>query len=119
MNPNTYSPLHTILTTAKREIQILFSKKSVIITLVIMLVGILAAVGFASWQTNKDPEEKTTPVAVVNVDKQLLEGSGLEARDVADRAEAENLVRDGEVNAALVAENDTWQVIADGTPDCQ
>ena len=31
MNQNTYSPLHTILTTAKREIQILFSKKSVII----------------------------------------------------------------------------------------
>lgn len=117
MNPNTYSPLHTILTTAKREIQILFSKKSVIITLIIMLVGILGSVGVASWQTNKDPEEKTTPVAVVNVDKQLLEGSGLEARDVADRAEAENLVRDGEVDAALVAENDTWQVIADGHPD--
>ena len=117
MTPNTYSPLHTILTTAKREIQILFSKKSVIITLIIMLVAILAAVGFASWQKDKAPEDKATPVAVVNVDKQLLDGSGLEARDVADRAEAENLVRDGEVDAALVAENDTWQVIADGTPD--
>ncbi len=117
MTPNTYSPLHTILTTAKREIQILFSKKSVIITLVIMLVAILAAVGFASWQKNKDPEEKATPVAVVNVDKQALEGSGLEARDAADRAEAENLVRDGEVDAALVAENDNWQVISDGLPD--
>ncbi len=117
MTPNTYSPLHTILTTAKREIQILFSKKSVIITLTIMLVAILAAVGFASWQKDKDPEDKATPVAVVNVDKQLLDGSGLEARDVADRAEAENLVRDGEVDAALVAENDTWQVIADGIPD--
>ena len=117
MNQNTYSPLHTILTTAKREIQILFSKKSVIITLVIMLVAILAAVGFASWQTNKDPEDKATPVAVVNVDKQTLEGSGLEAREAADRAEAENLVRDGDVDAALVAENDTWQVISDGLPD--
>lgn len=117
MTPNTYSPLHTILTTAKREIQILFSKKSVIITLIIMLVAILAAVGFASWQKDKDPEDKATPVAVVNVDKQLLDGSGLEARDVADRAEAENLVRDGEVDAALVAENDNWQVIADGIPD--
>lgn len=117
MTTNTYSPFHTILTTAKREIQILFSKKSVILTLVIMLVGILAAVGIASWQKDKDPEGKTTPVAVVNVDKHMLEGAGLEARDVTDRAEAENLVRDGEVDAALVAENDTWQVIADGTPD--
>lgn len=117
MTPNTYSPLHTILTTAKREIQILFSKKSVIITLIIMLVAILTVVGVASWQKDKDPEDKATPVAVVNVDKQLFDGSGLEARDVADRTEAENLVRDGEVDAALVAENDTWQVIADGTPD--
>ena len=117
MTTNTYSPFHTILTTAKREIQILFSKKSVILTLVIMLVGILAAVGIASWQKDKDPEGKTTPVAVVNVDKHMLEGAGLEARDVTDRAEAENLVRDGEVNAALVAENGTWQVISDGTPD--
>ena len=117
MTTNTYSPLHTILTTAKREIQILFSKKSVILTLVIMLVGILAAVGIASWQKDKDPEGKTTPVAVVNVDKHMLEGAGLEARDVTDRAEAENLVRDGEVDAALVAENGTWQVISDGTPD--
>ena len=117
MTTNTYSPFHTILTTAKREIQILFSKKAVIITLVIMLVGILAAVGIASWQKDKDPEGKTTPVAVVNVDKHMLEGAGLEARDVTDRAEAENLVRDGEVDAALVAENGTWQVISDGTPD--
>ena len=117
MTTNTYSPFHTILTTAKREIQILFSKKSVILTLVIMLVGILAAVGIASWQKDKDPEGKTTPVAVVNVDKHMLEGAGLEARDVTDRAEAENLVRDGEVDAALVAENGTWQVISDGTPD--
>ena len=117
MTTNTYSPFHTILTTAKREIQILFSKKSVILTLVIMLVGILAVVGIASWQKDKDPEGKTTPVAVVNVDKHMLEGAGLEARDVTDRAEAENLVRDGEVDAALVAENGTWQVISDGTPD--
>ena len=117
MTTNTYSPFHTILTTAKREIQILFSKKAVIITLVIMLVGILAAVGIASWQKDKDPEGSATPVAVVNVDKQLLEGSGFEAHDVADRAEAERLVRDGDVDAALVAENDTWQVISDGTPD--
>ena len=33
----TYSPMHTITTTAKREVQILLLKKGVIVTLVIML----------------------------------------------------------------------------------
>lgn len=117
MTTSTYSPLHTILTTAKREIQILFSKKSVVITLLIMLLAVIGGIGFAAWQQDKDPEEKAQSVAVVNVDKQLLDGSGLEARDAADRGEAENLVRDGEVDAALIAENNEWQVISDGFPD--
>ncbi|WP_087116181.1 ABC transporter permease [Corynebacterium urinipleomorphum] len=117
MNTSTYSPLHTILTTAKREIQILFSKKSVVITLLIMLLAIIGGIGFAAWQKDKDPEDKAQSVAVVNVDKQLLDGSGLEPRDAADRADAERLVRDGDVEAALIAENDTWQVVSDGFPD--
>ena len=117
MTTSTYSPLHTVLTTAKREIQILFSKKSVVITLLIMLLAIIGGIGFASWQTSKDPEEKAQSVAVVNVDKQLLDGSGLEPRDAADRADAERLVRDGDVEAALIAENNEWQVISDGFPD--
>ena len=117
MKTSTYSPLHTILTTAQREIQILFSKKSVVITLLIMLLAIIGGIGFASWQTSKDPEEKAQSVAVVNVDKQLLDGSGLEPRDAADRADAERLVRDGDVEAALIAENNEWQVVSDGLPD--
>jgi len=117
MTTSTYSPLHTVLTTAQREIQILFSKKSVVITLLIMLLAIIGGIGFASWQTNKDPEEKAQSVAVVNVDKQLLDGSGLEPRDATDRADAERLVRDGDVEAALIAENNEWQVVSDGLPD--
>lgn len=117
METNTYSPLHTILTTAKREIQILFNKKSVVVTLLIMLLAIIGGIGFASWQTSKDPEEKKQTVAVVNVDKQLLDGSDLKPRDAADRGEAETLVRDGEVDAALIASDEQWQVISDGFPD--
>lgn len=116
MKSNTYSPWHTIWTTAKREIQILFSKKAVIITIVIMLLAVLGLIGFAAWQKDKDPSEKASSVAVVNVDKQLLEGSELEPREVTDRTEAENLVRDGEVDAALVAEGENWEIISDGPP---
>ena len=114
---DTYSPLHTITTTAKREIQILFAKKSVTITLLIMLLAIVGLIGFAAWQKDKNQEDSAQSVAVVDVDKQMLEGSGLEPRDAADRAEAERLVRDGDVDAALIAENNEWQVISDGLPD--
>ncbi|CAM3045087.1 ABC transporter permease [Corynebacterium gottingense] len=114
---DTYSPLHTITTTAKREIQILFAKKSVTITLLIMLLAIVGLIGFAAWQKDKDPEDSAQSVAVVDVDKHMLEGSGLEPRDAADRAEAERLVRDGDVDAALIAEDNEWQVISDGLPD--
>ena len=114
---DTYSPLHTITTTAKREIQILFAKKSVTITLLIMLLAIVGLISFAAWQKDKNQEDSAQSVAVVDDDKQMLEGSGLEPRDAADREEAERLVRDGDVDAALIAENNEWQVISDGLPD--
>lgn len=116
MTTSTYSPLHTILTTAKREIQILFSKKSVIFTLLIMMLAIIGLIGFAAWQKDKSDEKEATTVAVVGVSAQAFEGSTFEPREAADRAEAEQLVRDGEVDTGLVAEGDTWQVISDGFP---
>lgn len=116
MTPNTYSPLHTILTTAKREIQILFSKKSVIITLLIMMLAIIGLIGFAAWQKDKSDSKDPTTVAVVGIESRTFEGTTFEPREAADRAEAEQLVRDGEVDTALVVEGDTWQVISDGFP---
>ena len=116
MTTSTYSPLHTVLTTAKREIQILFSKKSVIITLLIMMLAIIGLIGFAAWQKDKSDSKDPTTVAVVGVESQTFEGTTFEPREAADRAEAEQLVRDGEVDTALVVEGDTWQVISDGFP---
>lgn len=116
MTTSTYSPLHTVLTTAKREIQILFSKKSVIFTLLIMMLAIIGLIGFAAWQKDKSETEDPTTVAVVGVESQTFEGTTFEPREAADRAEAEQLVRDGEVDTALVVEGDTWQVISDGFP---
>lgn len=114
---DTYSPLHTITTTAKREIQILFAKKSVIITLLIMLFAIVGLIGFAAWQKDKDDSGKAaTTIAVVGMDNRALEGTTFEPRTATDRAEAERLVRDGEVDTALVVEGDTWQVVSDGSP---
>ena len=116
---NAYSPMHTITTTAAREIQILLLKKGVVITFVILLLAMVGFIGFASWQKSKDDADggdAKTAVATVGVDKQLLDGAGYDARETASRDDAVQLVRDGDVKAALVAEGDQWEVISDGTP---
>ena len=112
-----YSPMHTITTTAKREVQILLLKKGTIITLVILLLAILGVIGFATWQKDKDESGEAGPaVAAVGVDAQLLNDAGYDGRAAADRSEAEQLVRDGDVKAALVAEGNRWEVVSDGMP---
>lgn len=112
-----YSPMHTITTTAKREVQILLLKKGTIITLVILLLAILGVIGFAAWQKDKDESGEAGPaVAAVGVDAQLLNDAGYDGRAAADRSEAEQLVRDDDVKAALVAEGNRWEVVSDGMP---
>ena len=112
-----YSPMHTITTTAKREVQILLLKKGTIISLVILLLAILGFIGFAAWQKDKDESGEAGPaVAAVGVDAQLLNDAGYDGRATADRSEAEQLVRDGDVKAALVAEENRWEVVSDGMP---
>ena len=112
-----YSPMHTITTTAKREVQILLLKKGTIISLVILLLAILGFIGFAAWQKDKDESGEAGPaVAAVGVDAQLLNDAGYDGRAAADRSEAEQLVRDGDVKAALVAEGNRWEVVSDGMP---
>ena len=115
----TYSPMHTITTTAKREVQILLLKKGVIVTLVIMLLAILGMIGVSSWMKNKDEAEAEgggPAVAAVGIEEQLLDDAGYDAQTATDRTEAEQLVRDGDVQAALIVEGDTWEVLADGSP---
>ena len=112
-----YSPMHTITTTAKREVQILLLKKGTIISLVILLLAILGVIGFAAWQKDKDESGEAGPaVAAVGVDAQQLNDAGYDGRAAADRSEAEQLVRDDDVKAALVAEGNRWEVVSDGMP---
>ena len=112
-----YSPMHTITTTAKREVEILLLKKGVIVTLVILLLGIVGMIGFATWMKNKEDSEESGPaIAAVGIEQQLLDDAGYDTRTAADRDEALQLVRDGDVKAAVVADGGTWEVLADGTP---
>ncbi|OFO37203.1 ABC transporter permease [Corynebacterium sp. HMSC075D04] len=115
----TYSPMHTITTTAKREVQILLLKKGVIVTLVIMLLVMFGMIGFGTWMKNKDDAEAEAggpAIAAVGIAEQLLDDAGYDAQTATDRTEAEQLVRDGDVEAALIVEGDNWEVLADGSP---
>ncbi|OEY14868.1 ABC transporter permease [Corynebacterium sp. BCW_4722] len=119
MSTTEYSPMHTVKTTAAREIQVLAKSKGIIATVLILLLVVLGAIGFLTWQANKEDgggEGSGAEVATVGVDKQLLDDAGLAPRDAADRAEAERLVRDGDVEAAVVAEGAAWEVLSDGLP---
>lgn len=115
---DSYSSWDTITTTAVREIQVIAKTKAVITSVAILLIVMLGLIAFGTWQSNKD-EDSANDVAVVGMEASAFEATNLDGRDVADRAEAEQLVRDGDVEAAVVADGDNWEVIFDGLPDMQ
>lgn len=111
-----YSPMHTVLTTALREIQFLLRSKGVGFTLAISLIAIVGLTGFGAWQKNKNDDAQAPAIAAVNIDAQFLTDAGYDARAAANLGEAVQLVRDGDVEAAVVVEGSQWQVISDGLP---
>ncbi|WP_165164485.1 ABC transporter permease [Corynebacterium qintianiae] len=113
---SSYSSPQTITTTAAREIQVLARTKSIWITVALLLVAVVGMIGFFTWQVNKDDAADATPVAVVGVPASAFEGSGFDIREVTDRAEAEQLVRNGDVDTAIVAGPQGWEVLEDGGP---
>ncbi|MDN3497396.1 ABC transporter permease [Planococcus sp. APC 4015] len=85
---------------AEREIGSKLRSKSFIISFAILFVIALAGViwaGFSAGNTSG------TPVAVTSAAQQLLPSTtGLDITDVADRAAAEELLTDGDVDAAIL-----------------
>jgi len=89
------------LLVAEREITSQVRTKSFLISTAILLVGVLAAIVVSSVMSGRDVED--VPVAVVtSVAGVLPTTDGLATSDVADRDAAEQAVRDGDVDAAVV-----------------
>ncbi|MCC2322678.1 ABC transporter permease [Cellulomonas xiejunii] len=89
------------LLVAEREITSQVRTKSFVISTVILLVGVLAAIVLSSVLAGRQGDD--VPVAVVeSVAGELPAGDGLALSDVPDRAAAEQAVRDGDVDAAVV-----------------
>ena len=112
----TYSPMQTVLTTAMREIQFLLRSKGVGFTLAITLIAIVGLTGFGAWQKNKNDDAEAPAIAAVNLDSQYLTDAGYDGRAAANLDEAVHLVRDGDVEAAVVVDGSQWQVMSDGLP---
>lgn len=143
-----YSSANTISTVAAREISVLLRSKSVIFSLLITLIVTVGGVFVANFFMNKDSDEQPS-LAVVGMEsapfeqvaKEIteannpgaMEGAGpiagvgfggtgeikVESIDSAD--EAKQKVKDGDVDAALVAEGEgndaSYELFAKGSPN--
>lgn len=111
---NAPSELQGVWLVAEREIGSKLRSKAFIISTAILFAIALAGILFAGFASK---DASGTPVAVVGAAGEAVSGiAGLEPTQVADRAAAEALVRDGEVDAAIVIDPDSpagFTVIAD------
>lgn len=93
------------LLVAEREITSQVRSKSFLISTAVLLLAILAGIVISAIVGQREPGE--TPVAVVSSVAGSVDGAtGLDVQDVPDRAAAEEAVRSGEVDAAVVPGGD-------------
>ena len=107
------------LMVAEREVVTQVRTKSFIISTAILLAAVLVSIIAGALLAGGDDP---TRVAVVDGAADVVTGvDGLEAVDAADRAAAEQLVRDGEVSAAVVPDEQNvlgFRLVAlDSTPE--
>lgn len=86
-----------------REIQARLRSRAFVVSALILLVLVVASI-VVGGIVGKSSADSTTPVAVVN-GVTLPATTGLDVTQVDDRAAAERLVRDGDVDAAIVPES--------------
>ncbi len=84
----------------EREIGSKLRSKSFVISFAILF---LIALGAVVWGGFTAGDDSGTPVAVTAEAESYVDGAGFEVTAVADRAAAEAAVRDGDVDAAVVA----------------
>ncbi|GAA4194018.1 ABC transporter permease [Microbacterium oryzae] len=99
----TLTTPQSIWLVAERELGAKLRSKAFLISTAILVIGALAAV---IWLGFTASSSGATPVAATPGVVSQLEGApGFEVTEVADRAEAEELVSSGEVDAAVVSDD--------------
>ncbi len=92
---------------AEREITTRLRSKAFLISTGLILFLVLAGVLFSGFMANSGGFGDATKVAVVGTSGQALADAGFDVTETADRASAEQLVREGAVEAAVVPGGDT------------
>lgn len=108
----SYSSANTIATVAKREIAVAARTRGLIVSVIILLILVIGAPIAVSYFA--DDDEATAP-RIATTEPAVLAGTGAEITEVSDRAGAEEAVRDGDVDAALVDSAGGWELLADGS----
>ena len=98
-SPNTAQAIALV---AEREIMSKLQSKAFIISTVILLLAALAGIVFGGFAAK--PGEGTPVAVTADAQSLLTETEGLKITEVADRSEAEALVKDESVDAAIVAD---------------
>lgn len=92
---------------AEREIMTRLRSKAFLVSTGLLLLLVLAGVLFSGFMANSGGFGSATRVAVVGESAAELTAAGMEVEAVPDRAAAEQLVRDGDVDAAVIPGGDT------------
>lgn len=106
--------MKTIQIVAGQEIRAMLRSKGIMISLVVMLVVVLAAIFGTSWYQKS--QDQPPELVVVGVDSAPFEaGNNLVVTTAPDRATAEQQVRDGK-DAALIATSQGFDLLAASAP---
>lgn len=92
---------------AEREITTRLRSKAFLISTGLILFLVLASVLFSGFMANSGGFGDETKVAAVGASAEGLSSAGMDVTKVDDRAAAEELVRSGDVDAAVVPGGDT------------
>ncbi|NYF17913.1 ABC-2 type transport system permease protein [Microbacterium sp. AK009] len=115
--PTAPSTAQSVWLVAEREIGSKLRSKAFVISTAILVLGALALVIWGGFTAGNS---SGTPVAVTSNATQYVDGvDGLDVTDVTDRAQAEDLVASGDVDAAVVGDASSplgFVILADSSP---
>ncbi|QIM17680.1 ABC transporter permease [Leucobacter coleopterorum] len=100
--PRPMSGTQSAWLVAEREITTRLRSKAFLISTGLLLLLVLGSVLFSGFMANSGGFGDATKVAVVGSSAEALKSADYEVTEVADRAAAEKLVREGDVEAAVV-----------------
>lgn len=119
---STSQPARAWRIVAEREVRARFGEKSFIFGFLAMVVvswgGLVALDYFGDRDTTYEVGVVGAPAALTDgVESALGQGYVVTTRAYDDRSAAESALTDGDLDAALVAEGDTWTLVADTSVD--